>query len=407
MKVYMVNVLSSRGSTGRICTDLADLLSRSGGSARIAYGRGDAAAPYDKISYKISDRLAVYANTLRARLLDDVGFSGKAAAQRLIKDIGTFAPDVIHLHNLHGYYLDCETLFGFLKSYGKPVVWTFHDCWPFTGHCAYFTYADCMQWQTACRDCPELKAYPACYTGGNVRANYQRKKALFASLDKLTVVTPSRWLADLTQQSFFADRPAVVIPNGIDTEIFHPMENAYRDERISPNRKTVLAVANVWTGRKGFDDCIALAKALGADYQLVMVGLNQKQLRQLPSYVVGIAHTQDVFELAALYTAADVFVNLTYEDNFPTVNLEAQACGTPVVAYHVGGNPENILTLEAKTQLVPTGDVTRAAAAVRSLEKNQQTITACRAFALQYDKTKQLSGYLDLYRKLVSNEDIR
>ncbi len=401
MKVYMVNVLSSRGSTGRICTDIAELLQKNGDACRIAYGRGDVAAPYDAISYRIASQIAVYANTLSARLFDNAGFSGKAASRRLVKDIQAFEPDVIHLHNLHGYYLDCELLFRFLKEYGKPVVWTFHDCWPFTGHCAYFTFAGCDAWRSECKNCPELRAYPACYSGGRVSRNYARKKALFTTIPESIIVTPSQWLADLTKQSFFAGQKALVIPNGIDTKVFQPLATTDNDARISKDKKTVLAVANVWTKRKGYNDCLALAAQLGDGYRLVMVGLSQQQLKQLPPHITGIAHTQDIDELAALYSTADVFVNMTYEDNFPTVNLEAQACGTPVVAYDVGGNSENILTISDEKQLIPAGDVRQVAASVKAIKKDAAVVTACRAFALQYEKTNQLAAYLDLYRELM------
>lgn len=339
MKVIQINTVCGVGSTGRIATDLYHVLKKEGHSCCIAYGRGK--APADVDSYKIDSTADFYLHTFFSRLTDGEGLFSEGATRRLLKKIQEYDPDIIHLHNIHGHYLNYPILFRFLKNYHRPVVWTLHDCWSFTGHCAYFDYVGCQLWQKGCQHCPQLKSYPQSYGIDHSAENYARKKELFTGIERLHIVTPSQWLANLVKKSFLKEYPVTVIHNGIDTSVFKPTESDFRKQHGLENKKILLGVASPWTARKGLQDFIKLAPMLPENWKIVLVGLSKRQLAHLPSNILGLERTNNTKELAQIYTAADVFFNPTYEDNYPTTNLEAIACGTPVITYDTGGSPES------------------------------------------------------------------
>lgn len=341
VKVLMINSVCGVGSTGRICTDIADMLIAQGHECKIAYGRKIVPEKYKEIAYRIGSDFGVKVNGVKARLFDNEGFNARSATKKLIKWIKHYNPDVIHLHNLHGYYLNVKLLFNYLKTCGKKVVWTLHDCWSFTGHCAYFDCPHCDKWQTECGKCIRAKDYPKAIFS-HAKRNFKRKKQIFCGVPNLTIVTPSKWLAELVKQSFLKEYPVQVINNGIDLTVFKPTASDFREKHGLQNKKVILGVANVWEKRKGFDDFLELAKLISDDYRIVLVGVSDEQLKKLPPKVIGIKRTNSATELAQIYTAADVLFNPTYEDNYPTVNLEAQACGTPVITYPTGGSVESV-----------------------------------------------------------------
>lgn len=342
MKVMYINAVCGTGSTGNIIADLIEWLRANSDQGMCAYGVGQARKVMIGESYKFNTKAGYYFHNALSRITDHTGLYSKCQTRKLIRKIRRFDPDVIHLHNLHGYYVNYEILFRYLSSSGKKLVWTLHDCWAMTGHCTHFVTADCEQWKTGCETCPLLREYPICYTRGDVQGNYARKKAAFTSPANMTIVTPSRWLGDLAKQSFLGKYPIEVIPNGIDTDIFRPRESDFRRRHALEDKKIVLGVANVWSDKKGLRDFYWLAEHLPEDYRIVLVGLTEQQRTELPENILGITRTADAVQLAEIYTAANVFVNPTYEDTFPTVNLEAQACGTPVVTYDVCGCPETV-----------------------------------------------------------------
>ena len=266
------------------------------------------------------------------------GFASKHATKKLLKFLDKINPDIVHLHNIHGYYLNIELLFNYLKEKQIRVIWTLHDCWSFTGQCAFFDYVGCDKWQTECKNCPMLSEYPKSFVDSS-KWNYQKKKELFTGLN-ITLVTPSKWLASLVKNSYLKVYDVKVINNGIDLNVFKPTPSNFREKYCLKDKKMILGVAGVWDRRKGLNDFIELSKLLDDNYVIVLVGLNDKQLDLLPHNIIGIKRTENQQELAGLYTTADVFFNPTYEDNYPTVNLESLACGTPVITYDTGGSPE-------------------------------------------------------------------
>lgn len=383
MKVLMINSVCGIGSTGRICTDIADELTENGHECKIAFGRKAAPERYRKYAYRITSDGGVKINALKARLFDNEGFNAAGATKKLISFIEKYNPDVIHLHNLHGYYLNVEVLFDYLKKADKKVIWTLHDCWAFTGHCAYFDYPECDKWRENCGNCGRLNDYPKAITD-KAKRNLAKKKEIFRGVKNLTVVTPSKWLAGLAKQSFLGEYLVEVINNGIDTAVFRPTESNFKEKNGLSGKKIILGVANVWDARKGLGDFISLSKKISDDYRIVLVGLDEKQLGMLPENILGITRTSSAKELAEIYTAADVLFNPTYEDNYPTVNLEAQACGTPVVTYDTGGSGESV----PKENVIAAGDVD----AFLKIEKSQLKV--------KYIDKRNKSLFIDKYLKL-------
>ena len=391
MKIFQINSVCGYGSTGKIAVDLYNAIVAAGGKCRIAFGRGTAPSGIDCV--KITSELDVRLHGILSRLTDKSGFYSKKATKRLITEIKAFEPDVIHLHNIHGYYLNVKLLFDFLKVYQKPVVWTLHDCWAFTGHCAYYDAAGCQKWKEGCNNCPNLSSYPKSFKD-NSRNNYLAKKAAFCGLNNLTLVTPSKWLKGEVADSFLSHYRCEVINNGIDTDLFKPQTSDIKTKLGIQNKKMLLGVASVWEERKGFADFIALSQKLTDQYVTVLVGLSQKQKESLPKNVIGITRTSDQKELAQLYSAADFFINLTYEDNYPTTNLEALCCGTPVITYNTGGSGEAVQS--GTGAVVPRGDID---AVIKALDTPKNAEKIAKAVD-QFDKSVRAKKYFELYKEI-------
>ena len=389
MKVLMINSVCGIRSTGRICTDIATELEKQGHEVKIAYGRENVPEQFQRYAVRIGNDLDMRLHGVKARLLDASGFGSKSATKRFIKWVKDYDPDVIHLHNIHGYYINIEILFNYLKNSGKPVVWTLHDCWAFTGHCAYFDFAGCEKWKTGCYGCPQKKCYPSSILIDRSEKNYSQKKQLFATLSNMIFVTPSEWLAGLVKKSYLGKYNIRVINNGIDTEVFKPTLGNFRQKHNIGSKKIILGVAGVWDRRKGLEDFYKLSSILEDSYQIVLVGLNEKQISALPKNIIGISSTESASELAEIYTAADVFVNPTLEDNYPTVNLEAQACGTPVITYNTGGSPESV----DYKGVVSKGDIKAIVALVKQTEQLKVLFPP--------KKEEQYKKYISLYEELL------
>lgn len=355
MKVLFINSVCGIGSTGRICTDLAAELEAQGHECKIAYGRmEEVPEQYKKYAVRIGTDADMKLHGLRTRLLDEHGFGSRRATRDFLKWADEFNPDMLWLHNLHGYYINVELLFDWIKSRpGMKVNWTLHDCWAFTGHCAHFTYAKCEKWKTHCENCPQKGRYPASILRDNSENNYLNKKRLFTQVEGMTLITPSQWLAGLVKQSFLRDYPVEVRYNKIDASVFKPTPGDFRERYGLEGKKIILGVASTWDERKGLSDFFRLADMLDESYRIVLVGLNGKQMKELKPNMTGIPRTNSTRELAEIYTAADVFFNPTKEEVFGLVNAEAEACGTRVITYAAGGAPETIHA--AGSKVIPVG----------------------------------------------------
>jgi len=337
MKIMQINSVCGKGSTGKIAADIYRVLLQKGHQCKIAYGRDEAIGIPEEDTIRIGSNKDVNFHALAVRFTDKNGCYSKMATKKFIKEVEKYNPDIIHLHNIHGYYINLEILFDYLKRANKPVIWTLHDCWAFTGHCAYFDYIGCDKWKTECMECIQHTEYPKSYADNSYN-NYKLKKRLFTSVENLRIVTPSEWLANLVRQSYLNKYKVSVINNGIDLDIFKPTESTFRKKYNLENKKVILGVANIWGERKGLNDLIKLSKMLDDNYKTVIVGKTQENV---PDEIIYIPGTTNQKELAEIYTAVDVFVNPTKEDNYPTTNIEAIACGTPVITYAVGGSVES------------------------------------------------------------------
>lgn len=390
MKVLMINVVCGIRSTGRICTDLATALEAQGHEVKIAYGRENVPEQFQKYAVRIGTDLDIKLHGLRARLLDGAGFGSKRATKKFIEWVKEYDPDVIHLHNIHGYYINVEVLFKYLKESGKKIIWTLHDCWAFTGHCVYFDYVGCDKWKTGCEHCPQKSEYPTRVGHDMSRQHYAMKRKLFTGIETMTLVTPSRWLADLISESYMREYTTKVIHNGVNTDVFKPTQNKIKEQYNCQGKKIVLGVAAVWDKRKGLSSFIELAKRLDSSYQIILVGLSKEQIAKLPANIIGIERTNSVKELATLYTAAEVFFNPTFEDNYPSTNIESIACGTPVITYDTGGSPESACMYGLS---VAKNDIKKVVEAITSKEK----ITA---EEIEVGENKTVEEYLKLYEAL-------
>lgn len=341
MKVLFINAVCGIRSTGRICADLADQLTSEGHEVKIAYGRGEVPEKYKKYAIRIGSDSSVKVNVLKARILDNEGLSAVRATREFLRWAELFNPDILWLHNIHGYYINYPMLFDWIRN--KPqmrVKWTLHDCWSFTGHCAYFTMCGCQKWKTKCENCPQKGKYPTSVLLSRATTNFERKQEAFRGVKDLLLITPSQWLADLTRESILKEYPVEVVNNTIDKTVFRPTHSNFK-KKYGITGKMVLGVAAVWDNRKGLEDFLKLAE-VRKDVTVVLVGLTKKQLETLPKGIIGISRTNSTKELAEVYSAADVMFLPTKEDNYPTVCLEAEACGTRVVTYDVGGCRETI-----------------------------------------------------------------
>lgn len=392
MKILMINSVCGVGSTGRICTDLALELEKQGHKVKIAYGRGSSPKQFDRFAVKIGSDTDVKLHGVKARLFDASGFGSKRATERFISWVKEYDPDVIHLHNIHGYYINIKTLFDYLKTAEKRVLWTLHDCWAFTGHSAYCDSVSCEKWKNSCGNCPLKSAYPKSVTDFSKR-NRKLKEEIFTNVNNMTLVTPSEWLRGLTKQSFLGEYPVELIRNGIDTEVFKRSKSDFREKFGLTDKKLLLGVSSQWDEFKGFDDFFKLSNELDDSYRIVLVGVTKEQKESLPENIIGIESTDNVNELVGIYSSVDCLVNLSYSDNFPTVNIEAVACGIPVVTYDVGGSVESAFGNALK---VKKGDHKAAADVI----KNGAFDIKVSVDRKSIDKTTALQSYLNQYQKL-------
>ncbi len=407
MKVLQINSVCGKSSTGRIASDLASQIICQGGDSIICFGRGHAVGKSVSISFKVGTKLNVYIHTMIVRLFDFQEIASLFSSIRLCRFIKKYNPDIIHLHNIHGYYLNYGILFRFLKRFNKPIVWTLHDCWPFTGHCSHFEEVACAQWLCNCNNCPQKRRYPKSWLFDLSSLHFKQKKRLFTSIDAITLITPSEWLKRYVKQSFLGIYDVKVINNGIDKSIFRPIDDTksllskYQLENI----KVVLGVSSLWDRGKGLEDFIKLSSILPDEFRIVMIGTDARTRRVLPSSIIAIDRTNCPEELATWYSASYVFVNPTYEDNFPTVNIEAISCGTPVIGYETGGSVESIMA--SGGIVVKQGDVDALAFHIVNSQFGEEDRQNCLRVSSQYDVEIMYRKYMQVYNEKAnrSNEE--
>ena len=394
MRIAQINAVPY-GSTGRIMFQLADALKQEGHSVLCTSGF-TWHRPEREDFFLTSGFAEKSAHMLLARITGRTGGFSAHGTRQLLKRLEEFQPDVIHCHNLPGWFVNLPMLFDYIRKKDIPVVWTLHDCWSFTGHCPHFQGIGCDKWKTECHHCPLYRQYPGTFRDHS-REMYGLKQKWLGGVNRLTIVTPSRWLGGCVKESFLGEYPVQVIPNGINLDTFRPRKDGCE---ANEKKHTVLGVAYAWDDKKGLDVFLDLSRRLGEDYRIVLVGTDEKIDRQLPSNIQSIHRTQNQQELAQLYSQADVFVNPTREDNLPTVNMEALACGTPVITFDTGGSSEvpdiTCGTVVAKNDVDALEREIRRVCTERPFTEGQ-----CTARAGLFSEDRCIQQYLELYRSMV------
>lgn len=397
MKIVQINATCGVGSTGKICVGISEILAERGIENYILYSyRSNGYAK----GIACSDDKYIKVQALKSRALGNYGFNSKKETQRMIAELERINPYVVHLHNIHGHDCDIERLLTYFKKKKTKLIWTFHDCWAFTGYCTYFDLVKCNKWKVKCERCAQKQEYSWFFDQSTKL--FEKKKSLFKGLD-LTIVTPSQWLADLVKQSFLKDYPVKVINNGIELEIFKPRESDFLKKHNLKDKKILLGVAFDWGKRKGLDVFVELSKRLDRDkYQIILVGTNEMIDKQLPDNIISIHRTQNQEKLAEIYTAADIFVIPTREENYPTVNMEALACGTPVVTFRTGGSPE--ILDETCGSAVNCDDIDALEREIiRICTEKPYTKEACIRKSKGFDKNKRFKEYVELYERIIAS----
>lgn len=402
MRIVQING-GAKGSTGKIMMGIADVARAQGHEVMCAspITTTNRDAGEDCGYYRIGTFNSRRVNVALARI---TGFNGCFAwfeTYKLLKKIDEFKPDIIHLHNLHDSYINLPMLFSYIKKHNVPTVWTLHDCWAFTGQCPHFTIVKCDKWKVGCHNCPQYKEYPASLYD-NTKKMWQLKKKWFTGVKNMTIVTPSEWLAGLARESYLKQYPIEVINNGIDLNVFKPTHSNFRERYEIPAEKhIILGVSFAWGYRKGLDCFVEIAEKLGEQYQIVLVGTDDEIDKNLPHNIISIHRTQNQKELAEVYSAADVFVMPTREENYPTVNMEAIACGTPVVTFDTGGSPE---MLDDKTGIVvKANDIEATKKAIKDIceKKKCNDEEYIVAYSKKSDMKKRFAEYIELYANVL------
>lgn len=392
MKIVQINATCGYGSTGKIAIAISQLLTQNEIENYVCYTAKKSEYPLG-IRYATTFEIKIQA--LLSRLFGRYGFYSFFITKRLIKHLRKIQPDIVHLHNLHGHNCNLKMLFNYLKKQKIKVFWTFHDCWAFTGYCPHFDMIGCQQWKTECKKCPQRKGFSWFFDCSKIL--HQEKKAVFEGTD-LQIITPSYWLADLVKQSFLKSFPVRVIHNGIDLNVFQNQESDFREKYHLEDKFVLLGVSFGWDKKKGLDVFIELSKRLDERFQIVLVGTNESIDKKLPSNILSIHRTHDQKELAKIYSATDLFINPTREEVLGMVNLEALACGTPVITFQSGGSAEMLNASCGK--IVQRDDVDGMLSAILESEK-EYTFTKenCRLQALQYDQKSKFLEYVNLYKE--------
>lgn len=391
MRIAQICTNAMSGSVGKIARNLSEALIAKGHECIVCYARGKEYSSDN--SFRFGSKQSIYWHVLNARLFDSDGLHSKGATRYLIKHLEKYNPDIIHIHCLHGYYINYQILFNYLKDSKKKVVWTMHDCWAYTGHCAFYDFEGCNKWEIKCDHCPQKGSYPKSILMDCSRRNYAAKKDAFTLLgvDDMKIVTPSVWLKKEIGRSFLSKYLITVINNDVDLKVF------YLDKETAI-KKRILGVANIWDRRKGLNDFIELSKVIPDEYKILIVGASEEQIKTLAEYGIdAIGRTSNIEELANLYRTSTILFNPTYEDNYPTVNVEAISCGLPVVTYKTGGSPE-IVEKTGMGRIVEKKDYTTV---VGYLD-----VAYTRKFDIKPAIENQMvAQYISLYEKLIGRHN--
>lgn len=400
-RLLLINVALNWGSTGKIVEGIGKLAISKGWDVYVGHG-----ARYKSISVlkdvQVSSKVGEIIHYIESSLFDAQGLGSRCETKRFLKQLDLIKPDLIHIHNIHGCFLNYPLLFKYIQSHKIPTIWTFHDCWPMTGHCVHFDKSKCTQWQSACLRCPQLRDFPSSFLLDRSHRNFVLKKTLFTSLEKFQITTVSSWLKNVATLSYLSKYTISIVPNGVNTEMFRPTESKIRQRYGLENKKVLLAVASGFGERKGLNEYVALASKLSPEYQLLLVGVSKSDKKVLPNSIITINKANGAEELAAYYTTADVLLSLSYEETFGMTIVEAMACGTPAIVYDNTAQPELITAETGK--VVPTGDLDSLIEAIEDIcsKPKDEYSNACRSHSLEYDEKVSYQKYMNIYDSVIN-----
>lgn len=401
--VLQINGAANWGSTGRIAEEINKVAFNEGWDTWMAYGRRASSSASHLL--RIGNRISNLESLIEARLFDNDGLSSRIATRTLVKELGILRPDIIHLHNIHGYQLNYQKLFKFLKDSKTNVVWTLHDCWPFTGHCSHFISCGCKKWEKGCCDCPQQRDYPSSWLFDRSKENYETKKKVFNSINSLYLVPVSKWMGTMVRKSFLAEHPIRVIYNGIDINIFKPCGSSIKKKLNIEGKVMLLGVATAWSNEKGLMDYYALSELLdNLKYQIVLVGLTEKQVQSLPPQIIGVKKVT-INELVLYYSAADIVLNLSYAESFGLTTIEGMSCGTPGIVYDRTASPE-LITNDTGI-VVKAGSITDLVKAITDISckgKSYYSEPCRKRVEESFNSEKQYRKYLDLYNSILQGQ---
>lgn len=407
-KLLQISIEVNSGSVGRIAEQIGETVLENGWKSYITYARNYNTSKSEVI--KIGNKFDLYSHGIETRIFDNHCFSSKTATIDLIHKINKIQPDIIHLHHLHGYFINIEILFDYLKESKIPVVWTFHDCWSFTGHCVHFDFVGCEKWKTECHHCEQKAEYPKSLLLDRSSQNFIDKKRIFNSVKNLTIVSVSNWLSEKVNESFLKNHDSKMIYNGVDLERFYPKDSREAiDEMYNTSGKyLLLGVATTWDKRKRLQDFIELNNILDDTFVIVLIGLNEDQLKKLPDTIIGLDRTESQEELCAFYSAADLFLNLSVEETFGLTTAEALACGVPSIVYNATACPELV---DVETGFVVEKqnmqELVQTIRKAREFGKPHYT-NACRKRAVSlFDKKERFLEYFNLYNEILNRNEYR
>lgn len=401
-KLLIIGSSLNYGSPGKITESLGLLAKRQGWEVYQAHGL-KYSNPSQLIARPVSSNFGEMMHEAYSFLFDGHGLASTNETKKLVSWIKKVKPDVIHLHNLHGYYLNYKVLFDYLANVNTPIVWTLHDFWPITGHCAHFDFIGCDKWKTQCCHCPQKNAYPISFLLDRSTRNYELKKTAFTSVKNMTITPVSNWVGSLVAESFLSKYPIIPIYNGVDIEVFKPITSNLRERLGLQGKFVMVGVAAPWYPLKGMNDYFELSKRLPSEYQIIMIGLKPEQIKTLPPSIMGIEKTQNQKELAEYYSMADVVLNLSYQETFGMTTVEGMACGTPGIVYNKTASPELV---DGTTGLVvEAGNIDMLMEAVHSMRttyfKQYAALNCVKRVDMLFEKDKQFRKYIDLYKCLI------
>lgn len=400
--ILQINTTCNSASHGKIAESIGLRLLKEGWTSYIAYGRGCANSQSE--SYKICSNLGLYKNALLARVFDNDGFCFGDDTEKLISYIDNIRPDIIQLHNLHGYYLNIESLFKYISRKKIAVVWTLHDCWAMTGHCSHFEQVGCEKWKTGCFSCKYKQNYPSSFFLDASNKHYTLKKQLFNQIENLYIVTPSIWLSNIVKQSILGRRNVEVIHNGVNLSIFHSTNSKLRKQYNLQDKFIILGVPSLYSLKENLNEFIRLGKIISDKEIIVLIGLRKEQIKKLPPNIIGIERTKNLQEMVGWYSEADVFFNPTMADTFPTTNLEALACGTPIITYKTGGSVESVS--QDTGFIVDQKDVTAVRDCLKFIKmkgKNTYKASCVNSAKSNFSENNSMSYYVNLYKTILNN----